>query len=216
MRDAKAKELLKDIEIMSQTFERIIDRKDSVIKALVKDLQESEEQYAMAMRSHFENVDHFIDLHKEQMDTARAKCYNLIAEVRNEFDKEREYIMSRHESEMGELISIIYGMEKTFLDQENEANVEFMSLRDEIKNKNLEEKQHLRATLKMKVDDLMDQFKQCMKNYEDMNEERQRLFYELKEKDEKSAKEIDMQMRKIQSLTVFDLYFKKFISISFV
>ena len=66
----------------------------------------------------------------------------------------------------------------------------------------MEDKQQLRATLKMKVDDLMDQFKQTMKNYEEMNEERQRLFYELKEKDEKSAKEIDMQMRKIQSLTV--------------
>ena len=135
MRDAKAKELLKDIEIMSQTFERIIDRKDSVIKALVKDLRESEEQYAMAMRSHFENIDHFIELHKEQMDSANAKSDELIAEVRKEFDKEREYIMSRHDYEMNELISIIYGMEKTFLDQENEANVEYMSLRDEIKNK---------------------------------------------------------------------------------
>ena len=61
MRDAKAKELLKDIEIMSQTFERIIDRKDSVIKSLVKDLQEAEEQYAMAMRSYFERTDFLID-----------------------------------------------------------------------------------------------------------------------------------------------------------
>lgn len=48
----------------------------------------------------------------------------------------------------------------------------------------------------------MDQFKQTMKNYEEMNEERQRLFYELKEKDEKSAKEIDTQMKRIQELTV--------------
>jgi hypothetical protein len=202
MRDAKAKELLKDIEIMSQTFERIIDRKDSVIKALVKDLQESEEQYAMAMRSHFENVDNFIDMHREQLETAKKKCYDLVHEIKKEFEKEKDYIMNRHEYEMNELTTIIYGMEKTFLDQETEANVEFMSLRDEIKNKNLEDKQQLRATLKMKIDDLIDQFKQAMKNYEEMNEERQRLFYDMKSKDEVSAKEIDLQMRKIQALNV--------------
>ena len=77
MRDAKAKELLRDIEIMSQTFERIIDRKDSVIKALVKDLQEAEEQYAMAMRSHFENVDKLVDLQREQLDTMKKKVRGL-------------------------------------------------------------------------------------------------------------------------------------------
>ena len=135
MRDAKAKELLKDIEIMSQTFERIIDRKDSVIKALVKDLQEAEEQYSMAMRSHFENVDKMVDLQKEQLDTMKKKCEDLIAVIKIEFDKEREYILNRHAHEMNELTTIIFGMEKNFLDQENEANIEFLSVRDEIKNR---------------------------------------------------------------------------------
>ena len=58
MREAKAKELKKDIEILSQTFERVIDRKDAVIKSLSKDIAEAEEQYAMALRSHLQNVDY--------------------------------------------------------------------------------------------------------------------------------------------------------------
>ena len=135
MRDAKAKDLLKDIEIMSQTFERIIDRKDSVIKSLVKDLQEAEEQYSMAMRSHFENADKLIDLHREQLETMQKKCEDMIAVIKIEFDKERDYILNRHMQEMNELTTIIYGMEKNFLDQETEANIEFLSLRDEIKNR---------------------------------------------------------------------------------
>ena len=57
MREAKSKELKKDIEILSQTFERVVDRKESVIKSLVKDLLEAEEQYSMALRSHIQNVD---------------------------------------------------------------------------------------------------------------------------------------------------------------
>ena len=135
MRDSKAKELLKDIEIMSQTFERIIDRKDSVIKSLVKDLQEAEEQYAMAMRSYFERTDFLIDLQKEQLETMRKKCEREIEIIKLEFDKERDFIMKRHQVEMDEMTTIIYGMEKIFLDQESEANIEFLSVRDDLKNK---------------------------------------------------------------------------------
>jgi len=141
MRDAKAKDLLKDIEIMSQTFERIIDRKDSVIKALVKDLQEAEEQYAMAMRSHFQNVDNLTDLQKEELETLKKKFQDLLQEIKLEFDKEKEYILDRHTKEINELTSIIYGMEKAFLDQETEANIEFLSQRDELKNRVMKNEQ---------------------------------------------------------------------------
>ena len=53
---AKSQELKKDIEILSQTFERVIDRKEAIIKSLVKDIEEAEEQYQMALRSHLQNV----------------------------------------------------------------------------------------------------------------------------------------------------------------
>ena len=67
MRDLKAKELYRDIEIMSQTFERIIDRKDSVIKELLKDLNESEEQFEMAIRSFFERTDYLIEIQSQEL-----------------------------------------------------------------------------------------------------------------------------------------------------
>ena len=60
MREAKSKELKKDIEILSQTFERVVDTKKSVIDSLARDLEESEEQYAMALRSHLQQVDSLI------------------------------------------------------------------------------------------------------------------------------------------------------------
>ena len=60
MRASKSKELKRDIEILSQTFERVVDRKDSVIKSLAKDLNEAEEQYSMALRSHLQSMDSLI------------------------------------------------------------------------------------------------------------------------------------------------------------
>ena len=60
VREAKSKELKKDLEILSQTFERVVDRKESVVKSLGKDLLEAKEQYSMALRSHLQNVDNLI------------------------------------------------------------------------------------------------------------------------------------------------------------
>ena len=60
MRAAKSKELKKEIEILSQTFGRIIDRKDTVIKASSSEINEAEEQYNMALRSFFEAIEKMI------------------------------------------------------------------------------------------------------------------------------------------------------------
>lgn len=38
----------------------MIDRKEAIIKSLVKDIEEAEEQYQMAIRSHLENEDRLI------------------------------------------------------------------------------------------------------------------------------------------------------------
>ncbi len=54
----------------------------------------------------------------------------------------------------------------------------------------------------MRVTDLWNQFNIVMTDFEETNGARKRSFDELKEKDEKSAKEIDMQMRKLNILTV--------------
>lgn len=66
---AKAQELKKDIEVLSQTFERVIDRKEAIIKSLVKDIEEAEEQYQMALRSHLQNEDRLIGGYRPDFDT---------------------------------------------------------------------------------------------------------------------------------------------------
>ena len=48
----KVEELKKEIEILSQNHERDVDKKDAIIQMLSRDLEEFEEQYQMALRSH--------------------------------------------------------------------------------------------------------------------------------------------------------------------
>lgn len=56
----KTEELGKDLKVMSQTFERTVDRKNAIIQSLMKDLEESEEQYQVALRTHLHEVDDMI------------------------------------------------------------------------------------------------------------------------------------------------------------
>ncbi|CAG5130004.1 unnamed protein product, partial [Candidula unifasciata] len=200
MRDAKAKDLVKDIEILSQTFERVIDSKDAVIKSLFKDIAEAEEQYAMALRSHLQKIDFLMDLQMKRIESLNQEYAMELEIICEEFDLERSIFIEQHTNDMSNIADIIFAMEENFETRENEARAEFQSMQDEIKNKNLEDKHALKVQLETKIDDLWQQFKQALQTYNEMNEERKNTFETLKQKDLKNTKEIELQMRKLQRL----------------
>ncbi|NWR63064.1 DRC2 protein, partial [Bucorvus abyssinicus] len=89
LREAKGTELHQDIKILSQTFARVMDCKDSVIESLVKDLEEAEEQHARALRSHLQNVDRLLQLQRCRL-TCLEEGYEAQAKaLKVEFEAER-------------------------------------------------------------------------------------------------------------------------------
>ena len=200
MREAKSTELKKEIEILSQTFERVIDRKDAITKSLVKDLDEAEEQYQTAFKSHIQNLKKLLKFQEERLFKADEEYSEELAALEGEFDTEKGEIIENHTREMDEIMDIIFAMEQEFEESESEARQDFHSLRDEIKNKNLEDKHALRIQLEGQVEDLWKQFQTALKNYNETTEERKIAFETLKTKDENSAREIEMQMRKLQRI----------------
>ncbi|XP_004711474.2 dynein regulatory complex subunit 2 [Echinops telfairi] len=200
LREVKTKELHKDIEILSQTFERVVDCKDSVIKSLAKDLAEAEEQYSHALRSHLHNVDQLLALQRRRL-SLLEESYNMELEaLTKEFETERKMIIDQHEKEMHYLQDVFMAVEQNYIDTEYESKLEFQSLWDDLKNKNLEEKHFLRLQLENIVEDLWRRFQEALKNYTDATEDRKIAFEALKVKGEKSSKEIEAQMKKIQKL----------------
>ena len=63
----KLEQLRKDIEILSQSHERDVDRKYAILQMLDRDLEEAEEQYPTAHRSHLSSVDRLIDIHDARL-----------------------------------------------------------------------------------------------------------------------------------------------------
>ncbi|XP_020832843.1 dynein regulatory complex subunit 2 [Phascolarctos cinereus] len=200
LREVKAKELRKDIEILSQTFERVVDCKDSMIKSLAKDLTEAEDRNAHALQSHLHNVDELLELQRSRL-AYLEECYcKELEALTKEFETERKMIIDQHEKEIRYLQDVFLAMEQNFLDAEYEAKLEFQSMWDDLKNKNLEEKHFLRMQLEGTVEDLWRRFQKALKNYTNATEDRKLAFETLKAKDEKSSKEIEMQMKKLQKI----------------
>ncbi|KAK6466938.1 dynein regulatory complex subunit 2 [Huso huso] len=200
MRETKGRELKKDIEVLSQTFERVVDRKDSVIKSLAWDLEEAEAQYSQALRAHLHNLDVLLQLQRGRLESLEQNYQAELEALRGEFHTERELILSQHQQECTHLEDISFAMEQNYSEQENDVKQDFHSVRDEIRNKNIEEKHALRIQLEGTVEELWRHFQQALRSYNETTEERKSAFEALRGRDEKSAKEIEMQMKKIQKL----------------
>ncbi|XP_075581005.1 LOW QUALITY PROTEIN: dynein regulatory complex subunit 2 [Pelecanus crispus] len=200
LRETKDEELRQDIEILSQTFARVMDCKDSVIESLATDLEEAEEQHARALRSHLHNIDRLLQLQRCRLMCLEEGYGAQLEALKTEFEAERRTILEQHEQESHYLRDLALAMEQNYTKNDHEATLNFQSARDDIKNKSLQEKQYSRMQLGGKAEVLWEQFQQAMQSYTEATEHQKIAFEVLKQKDEKSAREIEMQAKKLQKL----------------
>ncbi|NXS59953.1 DRC2 protein, partial [Brachypteracias leptosomus] len=89
LRRTKEQLLRRDIEILSQTFARVMDCKDSVIESLVRDLEEAEEQHGRALSSHLHNVDRLLQLQRCRLAALQEGYGQQLQALQEEFEAER-------------------------------------------------------------------------------------------------------------------------------
>lgn len=74
--------------------------------------------------------------------------------------------------------------------------------RSRVHPQSLQEKQYCRLQLNGKTAELWEQFRQAMQSFTEATEHQKIAFEVLKEKDQKSSREIEMQEKKLQKLQV--------------
>ncbi|KAL3895732.1 MAG: hypothetical protein SGCHY_004526 [Lobulomycetales sp.] len=146
------------------------------------------------------NSDTLIDLQESRLHTLKANFVQELNGLESEFENERAGLLTQHAREMADIMSIMGRMEQDFQDVEADAKHEYSSHRDDVKNKNLEEKHALRIQLESTVEDLWRQFQTALSQYNSSTEERKKQFEDLKAKDQKNAKEIESQMKRLVKL----------------
>ncbi|KAJ3324163.1 Dynein regulatory complex subunit 2 [Blyttiomyces sp. JEL0837] len=218
MKLAKSVELRGQVEILKHVHDRHTDQKNSSISNLEKTIEEAEEQFATALQAHCINTDTLIDLQLGRLATLQEQYQGDLQDLEAEFHVERAKLQTQHAKEKAEIMGIMTRMEQEFQDAEADAKHEYSSMKDDVKNKvkktltvifalinteeqqNLEEKHALRIQLEGTVEDLWRQFQAALNQYNASTEERKKQFEELKQKDQKNAKEIELQMKKLVKL----------------
>ncbi|XP_071887974.1 dynein regulatory complex subunit 2 isoform X2 [Anas platyrhynchos] len=200
LREVKEKELREDIAVLSQAFARVLDCKDSVIKSLVTDVEEAEAQHARALGSHLQNIERLLQLQRCRLACLQEGFDAQLKALEAEFETERKAILEQHEEEIRYLQDVVLALEQNYAQDDHEATLNFQSARDDIKSKSLQEKQYSRLQQSGKMEALWEQFHAAMQSYAEATEHQKTAFEGLKQKDEKSSREIEMQAKKLQKL----------------
>jgi hypothetical protein len=79
------------------------------------DLEEAEDQFATALRSHLVNMDNLIDLHDARLLALEQAFEEELQTIRSTYATERDAIVAQHAEETGELttlISVVHAQEE--------------------------------------------------------------------------------------------------------
>ncbi|XP_048856371.1 dynein regulatory complex subunit 2 isoform X1 [Brienomyrus brachyistius] len=200
LRKARVEELHRDVAVLSQTFERILDHKDSIIKSLVSDLMEAEQQSSLAVSSHLQFVDRLLDLHKARLESLQQTWANELEELSKEFNAERVLLTSQHQAESTYLQDVNFAMDDHYRNVYREVQDDFYSTRDDVRNQNAEEMQMIQDQQKGTVQKRMEELEQEHHRYLKATENQQVACNALQASDQQSAQEIEEQMRKLRMI----------------
>ncbi len=163
-------------------------------------VDEAEEQYQMALRSHLQNVDALIDLYNSKVRQLESEFEAEIRQMQNDFQTERTEIVTKHAATKGELMDMIELVEQQFKESEAEAKQDFDSYCEELKNKNLEDRNVLKLMLEAQIETLENHFANAAETYDQTTRQRTQQFRNLTQKDRTSAQTIEAQLKRLQRL----------------
>jgi len=200
LREMKVEEMKKEIEIISQSHEREVDRKDAIIQMLDRDLEDAEDQFRVALRGHLTKTQLLQDLQADRIKALRRAYNNDLSALMYEFGEEKRHMMENHATARGEMQTMINAMIREFDTSNADARAEFESFREEIKNRDSEEYNVLKISLESYIDDLERHFESAHEAYLTSTDDRTKAYRELMERDEISARIIERRMRKLSKL----------------
>ena len=194
-------------------------------------MEESEDQFQMALRSHLSNIDSIIQLHDNRLYALEKHfqkvfllfslsihlvaphilfvfCFAFITNLllqetqilQEDFVVERDMLAKKFAAEKNDLQSVINHIETEEQSRENDAKYAFEQLREEIRNRALEEINMLRILLDGQIEELEHYFESAHLHYLQQTAQRTHDFKELTQTDQKLSKEIEHMRKKVDTL----------------
>jgi dynein regulatory complex subunit 2 len=200
LRASKHKELTNDIEILRHEFEKALDRKNANIAMLLGDLEESEEQYRLALRTHITNVESLIELQKQRIGDMDRHFEEELARMKRDHDLERAEIIRRNDLEKADVKLILENLRVEAEKENNALEEEQREVHDTAVERMDEEKKAMIKEHELNVNRLRQLISNHYSDYNNTAELSIKEYNELYQQDQNADLEIAGQMRNIQSL----------------
>ena len=120
--------------------------------------------------------------------------------VKDEFEREKEIVDSKFAQEKKDLQSVITHIEQEENAREAEAKYAYEQLREEIRNRALEDINMLRISLDAQIEELEHHFETAHLNYLQLTAQKTHDFKELTQTDQKLTKDIEHMRKKVDTL----------------
>lgn len=174
--------------------------KTKMTSALDQELSEATEQLNIAMSGHYIALDDIETMKSDGILSARDFFSNELTTIQSEFDEEKRQMEINHAEQMQSMTKILTRLEHEFQESEADKNHEFQSQREEVLNRNLEEKQTMRINMENALEDLWKQFQKTLDDYNTATEDRREQFSVYRDKDHANSKAIGLQTQKLLAL----------------
>jgi DNA anti-recombination protein RmuC len=126
----------------------------------------------MALRNHLIHVDELISLQHSRLRGLHEEFERDLSIIKAEFDREKHEIDNSHHMERQELRDMIETIDEEENSKLKKMKDDFESLREETKNKNVEELESMKHDLIKKIDDLDKEFEVSFNRYVSGTEKR--------------------------------------------
>ncbi|XP_047196788.1 dynein regulatory complex subunit 2-like [Hippoglossus stenolepis] len=103
LRQSRASELHKDIDILKQTFERQLEDKGNVIKGLQRDLKGAEHQWAQVRRLHLQNIEYLRALHEKQLMLLKQHWEDGLQRTNSSVKSDRKQMLAHSQMKSADL-----------------------------------------------------------------------------------------------------------------
>ncbi|XP_023704151.1 dynein regulatory complex subunit 2 isoform X2 [Cryptotermes secundus] len=172
-----------------------MESKNHVIENLLKELDQSEEQYARNFQSHAETIDQLIVLHAKQLEELREAYVRDKKSLTLEALREEQRILSGAKYNEEHLQTINFQMQEDMKSWISVWKENHTLKSDEVRNNMLSVTDWVQHDSKSKLENLWKEFQDTLQEYINSTEDKRNQYAELKAQDELSSETISKQSK---------------------
>jgi len=200
MRSAKTKSLKREVEIVAQSHERDMDRKDAILQMLDRDLDEAEEQHQCGVRTHLLNIEGLMKIQQDRLEALEETFREEVKSMDSQWQEEKGKLMSEAQRQIRELQYVIQEVSAEERAKEQQDLSEHQSGFEVIRNRNIEEDHQMRSNLEERVEQMKDRCNAALLTYRASTESNTADYRSYLARDAQLSKHVERKLRQVERM----------------